>query len=272
MAFKAQALLLSVLALLGASSVLSASASAEPGPFWHHKPIGSGKDEGKIEEKTMENVTQEGTQVKLTSKIGGTEMTVTCNLKAVGTIWNTAKFGQGSLPKATFSECKAVGLKECTVTITASGLPWRDVLMWKYLGNTKELNNINQEAAQPTGAGQDGHIIVIPDNVFLTGEGGLSSETEPLAEMKFGKGCGVFMGSFKVEGAFSGEFETAAETFGQSLKTTFSPNDQLQHYWSQGGGRFVPYTVRMTVAGNSASFTGPDTITAEKQEIAVFEK
>src|ERR1700675_4793590 len=240
MMLKARALLLTPLVLVVVGSALSAPASAEPGPFWHHKPIGSGSDEGKIEQAAKEEVAGESTEIKLVSKAGGTEVEIVCNLKTEETIWNITNLGHSQVKSATFSECKLVkpAITGCTLSVTALGLPWQDYLMWKYLGNKKELANVNQQAAQPTGAGQMGHIIRVPNGVGLTKEGGFTSEAEIL-EVNFGAKCGVLTSlKMKAEGAFSGEFETAPETFSQSIKIKYSPNGQLQHYWN--GTQFVP--------------------------------
>jgi hypothetical protein len=256
--------LLGLLMLLALGSVGSATASATAGPFWHHRAKGETGEGAKIEESAKEKVSGESASATLKGSAGGAAVEIKCALKSKGEIWNIANQGQGEFVNE-FISCVLVGSSECKPVVTTSG-PYVAHLMWKYQGQAKELENKNQ-----TEQGQVWDITFVPKGVELIEKGGFKEE-KSFATIKFGKGCGVLEGlAPAVDGATVAYGSNGLGAFSSSQTFTFLGRPEYeQHYWN--GKEFVPLKVKLIFDGAAATFATQIPITAEKQEIAVFEK
>jgi hypothetical protein len=253
-----------LLMLLVLGSVGSATASAEPGPFWHHRAEkGTGEGE-KIAETAKENVSGESAEAVLKGRAGGAAVTIKCTLKAKGKIWNATNQGQGEFTTA-FTGCVLVGSKECVVTVEPKGT-YSAHLMWKYQGQPKELEN----TAPQKELGQKWDILLLPPGSELT-ETGIKEEAS-FATITFVKGCGVLTGmKAEVKGATVAYGGTEIGEFAKSSTYVFlGLPAYMQHYWN--GKIFVAIEPKLIFANEPATFATQIPLTAEKQEIAVFEK
>jgi hypothetical protein len=257
-------LTLLVLLVLGYSG--PATALAEPGPFWHHRAEkGTGEGE-KITETTKENISGEASEGTFKFSLAGAPIEFKCALKAKGKIWNATNQGQGEFETA-FTGCKVPGAAECAIKVEPKGL-YPAHLAWKYQGVAKELST-----TEPQKALQRWGIIFLPPGVELTEEGGLKKTEESFATLTFGsKGCGVLSGlAVKATGAIVAYGKTEVGEFAKASSFVFPEQTKYwQHYWN--GKKYVPTDVQLALAGTPAGFATQITLTAEKQEIAVFEK
>lgn len=264
--FKVRFVVLSLLALFVLGSVGSATASAEPGPFWHHRALNGTEFPGeKIEKAAKEKVSGESNAVTLKGKAGGLTLQIKCKLKFTGTIWNEEKQGQGSF-ETKFTEC-GVAERLCPVTVVTTG-EYPAHLMWKYLGNSKELEQI-----KPQSKIQGPELLIIPPGVELTQAGGLKEEKSfATVEISTEKGCGEALGGLKTEVAgatVAVAFKPAIEHFAQTTTFLFlGQNEYRQHYWN--GERQVQLKVGLKAFAAPATFSAEVPTTAEKQEIAIF--
>ena len=74
---RVRAAVLGLLAIALAVSAITASASAEPGPFWRHRANSKEGEGAKIEPKAPENLKGEGGEQRLLGKIATTEIEIT---------------------------------------------------------------------------------------------------------------------------------------------------------------------------------------------------
>jgi hypothetical protein len=275
---------LGLLALMLVGSIMSASASAEAGPFWLHREVG-GKEGTKIGPKAPENFWGTGGEQRIVGSISGTPIEFTSKTVQVkGAIYNSEHQGQAKAEIIYNQPALLMPvLKECGVTVDSSNIVVvKGHLMWKWNGEKKQLEEQPQEEQTP-------------DLVFTTVEP-QQQEPEPkkpadwrrlgiLASITLkGSGCGVLSGTQLVQGSEIGIAninhlnEYSKKVSGRSFSSGTLKEELAekplegfsQHYW--GGKSFQPLIVGLTFAGNPANLIGQTEVEAAQQEVAVSEK
>jgi hypothetical protein len=270
--------MLALLAVILVGSALAASASAEAGPFWHHREVGEKGEGSKIEEKTPETIKGEAKAVTLTSTIAGTGVEISFSdilLRSI--LFNTPAQGQ-DISTFTFVTPKLVkpALTGCEVKIGKENIVvLKGHLMWKWDGTRTQLEAVNQRTA---GQRVDvGFTPVVPteqtpfvEELDYRSIGGLTSVTfSPAAN------CGVLAGTFTLGGSDVAMPNLEPEEFHRTLSmmsyvNSGQPRGLLQHFW--GGTRNQGAKLGLTLDREPASMPSQTTAETEKQEIAVFEK
>jgi hypothetical protein len=286
-----RALVLGLLAVMLAGSVMTATASAEAGPFWHHRTGGEGEG-SKIEPKAPENISAKGGLQTFTAEFGGAKVEMTSPAVQVkSAIFNAPHQGQIKLNLfyQPFSvKVGGVAKPLCKVTLGQQGqfsniIQLKGHLAWKWNGTEKQLNEQPQKEQKP-------------DIIFTTVEPQEQPERPLLdlrrqgvfAEFKFvGTECGLFNGtSIKASGSKVGlpnpsqleEWTKKLEV--RTIASGQLPNEVLgkkvegegflQHIWVGNG--YQPVIVGLTFEGNTANLTSQIVGEASQQEIAIFEK
>jgi hypothetical protein len=274
--------MLGLLAVVLMGSVISASASAEAGPFWLHREVG-GKEGTKV--KAPENFRGTGGEQRLLGKISGAEIEMSVkSLQIKGAILNGEHQGQIKI-ELIYNQPRLVTpeLKECNVTVNTNNVEIiKGHLMWKWNGEKKQLEE------QPQGAQKW--------DIGFTNVEPQQQEPAPAKPADFrklgvfatitlsGKGCGVLAGTQLVQGSEVGIPNlTNLNEFSKKLSIRTLPDGTLkeelaekplegflQHYW--GGKSFVPLVLGLGFAGNPGAIIGQIEIEAAQQEIAVSEK
>lgn len=277
MLFKIRLLVTSLLLVMAFGAVASMPAWAEPGPWWHHRAAGEKGNGLKIEKNSPEKFEGEGAGTELVAKFAGTAISIKCELKAKGSIWNEINQGQEKIAQgqgkvlAAYEKCVAKGLEGCTVTVTPSG-SYTFLLMWKYEGNARELENKDQ-----TLQGQHFDAAMVPAGVTIVSgaesKEAVFKEKKSFAELTFGKNCGVLDGlKSQAEGAIGFTSEISLEQFTKDPTLKFPGAVPNQHIWLAGPlPGFIPIKVPMTVGGEEAKFSGELPIAFASQEVGVFE-
>jgi hypothetical protein len=263
---KARVLWLGLLAMVLVGAFASAPAYAG-GPFWYHSNDG-GKTQAKISSQSPETFKGKGgvqilkgtlnkekpTEVELESE----------NVEAEGEIYNTQLQGQVKIilkyatPKLLKPE-----LKECKVSLgQVNTVRLYAELAWTWDGTPGQLTIQPQFPTQ------------LPDLIFLPVAQQQGAETLPSASFTTitfsGSGCGVLIGTFKVEGS-----EVGAPTpknigeWSKELNIKTAEGTFLQHFWN--GKKYVGVKVGLLFGGNPASLIGETKVAAPNQEIAVLE-
>jgi hypothetical protein len=277
---KIRAALLGVLAVMLLGSLMAASASAEAGPFWHHREEGEKGSEGlKIEEASPETFTGEGTKQEFASKIGTTEILITSpSTVAEGKIFNNANQGQIVLTnKYTKPTLVKPNFPNCEVKVgTANEVVIKGHLMWKWNGTKTQL----EEQPQAEQRWDIGFTAIEPPQqkpavaeVDLTKVGSFTKITLTGGE------CGTLAGSFVVFGSDVGiPNHPNLKEFSRNLNVRTLSNPQttelnqiyLQHYWD--GTAFQGAKLGLVFGKEPASLVGQTETKTTKQEVAVFEK
>jgi hypothetical protein len=286
--------MLGLLAVMLVGSAMVATASAEPGPFWHHRAIG-GKGVGeKIEPKAPENFSGTGGKQTLTGTVSGVAIEIVSpSAQIKGAIFNGPHQGQLKV-EIIYSQPQLVkpALSECIPTINTNNIAVvKGHLAWKWNGSQSQLEEqpqLNQK----------------PDIIFTNVE---PQRQEPFKVLDYrtvgtfatislsGK-CGVLggLGALPVSGSevalpnkpgleeWSTELGirtipsgTLSGTIGKEEK--FEKEGFLQHIWVGGGTKeategFQGIVAGLTFASNPANLVGQFTATSAQQEVAVFEK
>lgn len=263
MLFKVRLLVLGLLSVMVVGAVASTSALAEPGPFWHHSVPGSGKDDGKIEQKEPEQYTGIVTQSEFVGKIGGTELKLKGEAQESGGVWNAPDQGQAKI-QVKFFNVVANNIAGCTAEVKVPQ-DYLVHLMWKYRGLPKELENRPQKEQ-----GQEWDGLVLPQQSKLSPKGPEGKNI--FAVITLGSKCGV-ISSLKgnVEGftGFSAP-QLPLEKFSKEPTLVFPGGILEQHFWN--GQRFEPIKLELSFNNELAKFFATGPIKFAKQEVAVFEK
>jgi hypothetical protein len=254
-----------LLALVLAASVAPGAALAEPGPFWHHRPIGGTGNGLKIDQPKDESFQGKGGRQIFVSDISGTHIEIEAQLlQAKGILYNTSLQGQFKLlQKYHFLRLLKPGLKECEVKLGLNNeLSIFGHLAWKWNGTTSQLIEQPQKEQKPTGVGLSQEIK----------EG---AEELPKGMITFvtlaGGGCGVLSGKFNVAGSVTSLTNPSTlETWGTKIAIIFPGLTQLLHFWN--GKEFIGAETSLTVGENPISYTGQSEVFTSAQEVAVFEK
>jgi hypothetical protein len=274
---KIRLLVLSLLLVMVFGAVASMPAWAEPGPWWHHRAAGEKGNGLKIEKNSPEKFEGEGTGTELVAKFAGTAISIKCDLKAKGSIWNETNQGQEKFAQgqgkvlAAYEKCEAKSLEGCTVTVTPSG-SYTFFLVWKYEGNATELENKKQ-----TLQGQHFDAAMVPAGVTIVsgaeGKEAVLKEKKSFAELKFAKSCGVLNGvSSEAEGAIGFTSEISLEQFTKDPTIKFPGAVPNQHIWMFGPfPGFIPVKLPLTLSNEEAKFSGELPIVFASQEVGVFE-
>jgi hypothetical protein len=242
----------------------TASAYAEPGPFWHHRsctcdPIGL-----KIDQPKDEQFQGKGGRQILRSVISGTLIEIESPLIQVkGRIYNTALQGQIKVQiKYHFPKLIKPELKGCEVTIGANNeVTALGHLAWKYQGNKKELEEQPQENQKPD--------LIFTAVEIAEGETELPKGTFTVLTLK-GTGCGVLAGKYNITGNTGALIEpTQLKTWGTQLKVR-TPGWEEQHFWN--GKEFIPAKLGLIFGEAGASLEGEFEAHMDEQEVAIFEK
>lgn len=257
-------LLLGLLALLLVAAAVPGAAFAEAGPFWHHRAVGEKSNGMKIEEKSPEDFSGEGGEQVFISKISGTEIEVTSkSVQAKGILYNNALQGQFKmLLKGHEPKLVRPALSGCEVKVGENNeIKTEGHLAWKWNGEAKQLEEQPQALQKPSGVVTPGPIEAgatkLPEGSFAT------------VAFK-GSGCGVLVGTFKVNGSASALPKPAnLEEWSTTLAIAF-PGWEKLHFWN--GKAFIGTSVGLTLGGNPASIKGSATSKAAVQEVAAFEK
>ncbi len=258
--------MLGTLAVMLAGSAMAATASAEAGPFWHHRAIGGEGEGAKVEPKAPENFKGEGGVQTFKGKIGTTEFEIAAKSEQVkGAIFNNALQGQIKL-ELIYNQPELIKptIAGCVVTVGQKNIVQaKGHLMWKWNGTETQLNEVKQEAQ-------------VPDLVFTPTEV-VSGATElpkagAFTTIGFNSKCGALVGTFNVGGTEVGlpSPSHVAEWSRKLSVRTLEGKELLQHFWN--GAKFVGAKVGLELGGNPASLIGQTQTESEQQEIAIFEK
>jgi hypothetical protein len=279
-----RAVMLGLLAVMLVGSVMAATASAEAGPFWHHRPIGETKNTvgSKIEPTAPENFSGTQGQQTLAGEAAGLKVEISApSAEVKGAIFNGEHQGQIKM-SILYKEPKLIKpeLKECAVLIGAANtVVVKGHLAWKWNGTKKQLETLPQITEQT------------PDIIFTSVE---PQQQKPAVVEDYrkvgvfttitfkGTGCGVLAGTFSVEGSEVGIPNRKLEEFSRTLAVRTLPSETginkeagegagfLQHIWD--GEAYQGIIVGLKFGGNPANLIGQTETEAAQQEIAVFEK
>jgi hypothetical protein len=263
---RTRAIVLGFLMLLTVGSFAVTSASAEPGPFWHQRPIGGTGNGIKIDQPKDDQIQGEGGEQKLKGKVSSLEVEI--NAKSVqikGVIYNVIEQGQIKLLlKYHEPKLEKPVLKECETKIgTNNEVQVFGHLMWKYRNVPSELTEQPQKV-------QEWDLVFTPVEI--------AQGAEELPKGVFttitlsGAGCGVLAGKFNVTESVLGIplNPKALSTFTRNLETQTPAGgvEYHQHFWN--GAKYVPVQVEPLFGGNKASLEGRNKVVPEEQEVAVF--
>jgi len=269
---RVRAIVLGLLALLVVGAIASATASAEAGPFWHHREVGKAIDEGKIEPQTPETFSGTGGEQILKGTVGTTPVLLKApGVKITGGIWNNTLQGQIKLtltyPPITIATPALPGCQaEAFTQAGAHNVVFAEGhLAWTWDGTA------GQRTEQPI-VNQKPDIIFVPPGTQIQAN---STELPKgiFAEIKFAPtaSCGVLAGTFKVTGSTIGSLKPEKVGEWSTTLVTNTPEGKAkQHFWN--GKEFIGVETGLIFAGNPASLIGENKTTATKQEIAIFEK
>jgi hypothetical protein len=291
---KIRAVVLGTLAVMLAGSVMAATASAEAGPFWHHRQEGESGEGAKIPANKPENFSGHGGVQTLTGEISNIKVElISAAAQVKGQIQNTEH--QGQIKVAIFYQPPSLKIngetpKECIASVGQQGqftniVQLKGHLAWKWDGTTQQLTE------QPQRQQKWDIVFTQAEPQEQTGRPLIDLRKAPgaFAEIKFtGAGCGVLStGPAKVAGAEVGiPAPSQLESWSKKLNIRTLPSGQfpkevlgeaaptgagfLQHIWVGAG--YQPLVLGLTLGGNAANLSGQTDVDAEQQEIAVFEK
>jgi hypothetical protein len=276
--------MLGLLAVMLAGSAMAATASAEAGPFWHHRAIGGEGAGSKIEPKAPENFRGTGGKTTLTTEANGTPIeSVTKSSQVKGALFNNSLQGQAKI-EIVLNQPELVkpALKECHVTINKNNIMvLKGHLMWKWNGTSEQLKEQPQKAQSPVLA----YTVIEPsaqkpeptEPINLTTDGTLSTTT--LA----GSGCGLMAGTFPTTGSYEYNLNRKLEEFSRKQTVYTAPGEEgitfegkaipkafRAHYWN--GTAFVGAILGPQFSGSPGNLLGQSESETEQQEVAIFEK
>lgn len=270
-----KAVMLSLLVVIVAGSIMTATAwSAEAGPFWHHRLSTKGEGE-KIEPKAPENFRGAGGEQLFKARIGAVEIEFgSPSVQVKGAIFNGALQGQIKA-EIVYSQPRLVAPenKECTVTIgEKNAIVTKGYLMWKWNGAKKQLEETSVKEQSVDGifsANEPSHQKPFVEKVNLT--------KYPLTTVALaGTGCGVLVGKYIVTGSYVGIPNLKLGEFSKTvaIRVIEPPKENgvfLQHYYDGEGMQGAE--VGLLFGGSPAAyFLGQTEVEAAQQEVAVFER
>jgi hypothetical protein len=265
-----RAAVLGLLAVMLAGSVMAATASAGPGPFWYHREVGAKGNGVKISANAPESFKGTGGTQTLKSIVSGTPIvTRASSVQVKGAILNNVFQGQIKL-ELIYNQPALVepALKECTVRIgTDNIVVVKGHLAWKWNGEKKQLEEQKQKEAGQT------PILLSTPREIQQGATALPEGVVTTLTLT-GSGCGVLAGAHTIEGNEVGlpspagleEFSrtlvvrTLEEAVGQRYKL---------HFWN--GLKFIGAEANLALASNSFFLIGQTAVESAKQEVAILE-
>lgn len=265
--------MLGMLAVMLAGSVMSATASAETGPFWRSRTMAEGEG-SKIEANAPENFKGEGGEQKLKGEVAKTLFAVTSPKTTVkGKIFNNERQGQMEL-EIVYNQpvITEPTLKECNVTVGAKNIVQvKGHLMWKWNGVAGQLTE------KPAATNQQWDIGFTAVEPREQGTGTQKLETGTFTTITLaGGGCGVLAGTFPVVGSEVGiPSPSGLKEWNKKLTVRTVDHKQLpgrlpQHYSGGGTTAYVGAELGLKVGGNVAALIG-QTNTEATNEVSVFE-
>jgi hypothetical protein len=259
-------IVLGLLALMAVGS-FTASAAAEPGPFWHQRELG-GKGEGKkIEEIPGLQVQGEGPPATLTGEpVKGTKVEIQSKITVVHIqIYNNPDQGQFKLRIIYFDpQLLKPELKPCEVKVGKNNeVNVMGHLVWKWNGTKAQLLE-NPQLHQPV----DG--IAVPFTTKIEGVKEIPKEVFTTITLS-GSACGVLAGTFNVSNTEAIEFiPNNLGEFRTQLTALSRPGEFGQHFYNQTTQ--VGTTTGLLFGGQPANLSQEDKVVPEGEEVAVFEK
>lgn len=272
MLLKVRAVVLGLLALLVVGAVASATASAEAGPFWHHRENSTEGNGFKIEPQTPETFSGTGGEQVFKGTVGSTPVLLKApGVKITGTIWNNKLQGQIKLelkyPPITLAEPK---LPECQPEAFSQSGGHNVVFAEGHLAWTWDGSE-GQRTEQPI-VNQKPDIIFVPPGTQIQ-EGATELPKGVFAEVKFSPAahCATLAGTFKVGGSTIGSLKPEhVGEWSRTLITNTPEGKAKQHFWN--GKEFIGVETGLIFDALPASLIGEDKVSSAKQEVAIFEK
>jgi hypothetical protein len=269
--FKLRAGLLALVVMLALGAYAAATASAEAGPFFHHRPVG-GKGEGeKIEPKAPEGISSSPGEAFFLFDVSGTRVLIlTSDTQLKGVIYNNALQGQSKI-KMEFVDPEIVEptVKECTPVIGENDtVKVFGHLVWKWNGTQEQRTEVPIKNQTP-------YWIFLPSEL-QSGATELPKGTLFSLTLK-GAGCGVLAGTYPIKGNYAAAIKPPhVEEWSEDETQTLLPDGEKIHFWN--GKEFVGAETRAELTGEIMTFVGElkfDTIGHQggaAEEIARFEK
>lgn len=264
--------MLGTLAVMLLGSAMAATASAEAGPFWHHRLNEKEAEGAKVEPKAPENFRGTGGEQTLKGSIGTTEFEIVSkSLQVKGAVFNGTNRGQIKLELVyNQPELKKPVISGCTVTVGSKNIVQvKGHLMWKWNGTAEQLKELPQANQQ----WDIGFTAVEPQQQEKEGTEALKEGT--FTTITFGT-CGVLNGTFNVSGSEVGlPSPSGLKEWNKKLAVRTVDHKQgtgraLQHFWD--GKAFQGAELGLRVGENVSALVGQTNVESEQQEIAVFEK
>jgi len=253
-----------LVALLALSSVMAAPVSAHPGPFWRQRPAGTTGSGVKITQSAQEKFQSKGGLSVLA--VPGAGLEIKCAAaQDKGTIWNNSLQGQGKVQIEFHRGCTVSGGGENCKVVEPIKFSAYFHLAWKWNGETKQLEQGNQQEL-----GQKPDVIFTHSELGTAGVPKEEFVTLTLVE------CGMFSGTNIVSGFESAQlYPFQVETWVKEAAFVFTPGKHKQHYWN--GKEQEGVETALTTATLASSFAFEDNANTfaaangEPVEIAVFE-
>jgi hypothetical protein len=278
MASRIQSGILSLLVALLLGFTLTTVATAAPGPFWHHRKTTAEMEGFKIPATAPENFKGTGGEQTIKDIISGTSVTITApSVQVKGAIFNNASQGQIK-EELIYTQPKLIEpvLSGCTITIGTRNIAMvKGHLMWKWDQTRTQLERLTQSLFQTSDiafTGIEPPQQTSSEAIKLVGGAGGTIMTITL----LGPSCGVFAGTFIVEGGYVGIPSLGIGTFTKQLpvRTIGSENGNFfQHYpvGATNQGLELGLTFGSAVK-NPATLVGQVEVEMAQQEVAIFEE
>lgn len=258
--------MLGTLAVMLAGAIMGTVASAAPGPFWYHRPVGEVLGNGlKVTSQAPENFSGTGGVQTLRGTIAETPVEIVAkSVQVKGAIFNNAFQGQVKL-ELIYNQPELIKpvLAGCTVTAGVKNIVQaKGHLMWKWDGTETQLNEQSQAAQKPD-------LVFTPKDIQQGGglpTGAFTSVTfSPLAA------CKTLTGTFNVGGSEVGLPSPSQVGEWSTILSvrTLEGKELLQHFWN--GVKNVGAKVGLEFGGNPASLVGQTETKAAQQEISIKE-
>ncbi len=265
---RTKVLVFGLLALVLVGAVAGASASASPGPFWYHRPVGETLGSGvKVAASAPESFKGVGGEQRLLGTIGKEEVEITASsVQVKGAISNNAFQGQVKL-ELIYNQPRLIKptslASTCVVKVGENNIVQvKGHLMWKYKKGGSELT-------EQGAAGQKPEIVFTPKEIA---QGATALPGGVFTEIHFStSGCGLFPPVAPVEGSQIGYGSPSGlgEWSTNLAVRTTGGTEELVHFWN--GEKNVEGKVGLKFDKNESSLIGQTEVKANQQEIAVKE-
>ncbi len=261
--FKLKVGLQILLAMLAVGAYVAVTASAEAGPFFHHRAVGAKGEGEKIEVKTPEEIASSTGAAFVLVRINGMEVVLSvASMQLKGIIYNNALQGQAKITTVFVTPTIVKPeLKGCTVVVGQNNT--NQVfghLAWKWNGEKKQLEETSQATQHPVWAFVSSELA----------EGATELPKGTIISITFkGSGCGIFAGTF----ALKGDYGAAISPMGLeewSTSEAQTPSMLKLHFWN--GKAFVGAETSEFIGLGELKFKTIGRQGAAAQEIARFAK